>query len=158
MLLTPHTFVGVAIGSTVPDPALAVSLSFIMHFIGDVVPHWDFYSNTTKEERVKGWRPIAVMADMACGIAIGLTATYYALWVLDKPTLALTIFLSGIASVLPDALEAPYIFMHKTGGPLGLLAKIQSALQFQAPLPWGVITQILVILVSLGMSLGSLGL
>lgn len=149
MLLTPHTFVGVAIGATIQNLGIAIPLSVGMHFLGDMVPHWDFYSNTNREERKTGWRPIAVMADLVFAVAVGLTTTLYALWVMGNPTLALSIFLCGIASVIPDALEAPYIFMDKGVAILKPLVAIQRKMQFQAPLPWGVITQLLVIGVSL---------
>jgi hypothetical protein len=148
MLLTPHTIVGVAIGTSIQNPVAAVPLSIGMHFLGDLVPHWDFFSNTEREERLRGWRPIAVMADLVVAVAIGLTATLYALWVLNNVPLAANIFMCGIGSVLPDALEAPHIYMHKDLKFLGALTKIQKKLQFQAPLPWGLITQILVILVA----------
>jgi hypothetical protein len=150
--------VGVAIGATVPNPSIAVPLSLGLHFLGDAVPHWDFYSNTEREERLKGWRPIAVMADLILAVGVGLTATLFALWVLQDQTLALTIFLCGIASVLPDALEAPYIFMGKNIGFVGALTNIQRKMQFQAPLPWGIITQFVVMLVSALLFVSSTGL
>jgi hypothetical protein len=149
MLLTPHTLVGIAIATNVPNPYLAVILAFISHFLGDKVPHWDFYSNTKREERVKGWRPIAVMGDLAVGVAVGVSFTCYYLWVKNDPLLAVTVFFSGIASVLPDALSSLTIFGEKEGRFLKTLNTIQSKMQFQAPLPWGIITQILVILISI---------
>lgn len=158
MLLTSHTFVGVAIGASVSNPYIAVPLSIIMHFLGDAVPHWDFYSNTTREERLKGWRPLAVMADLIIGVAVGLTATYYSLWVLKDTNMAINIFLAGAASVLPDALEGPYIFMQKETGFIKTLTILQRKMQFQAPLPWGIISQLLVISVSLLVILNSLTL
>ncbi len=148
MLLTPHTFVGVAIGASVANPLIAVPLSFIMHFVGDRVPHWDFYSNTEKSQRREGWRPLAVMADLSLGIGLGLSVTLYALWVLNDQALALNIFLCGVASVLPDALEGPYIYMKSEPKILSYLTEIQRKLQFQAPLPWGIITQLIVIIIS----------
>jgi hypothetical protein len=156
MLLTPHTFVGIAIGATISNPVVAVPFSFAMHYFGDMVPHWDFYSHTTKEERLHGWRPIAVMADLTVGVTVGLTATLYALWALGGSQLALRIFLCGVAAVLPDVLEAPHIFLQKETKVLGALTRIQKKLQFQAPLPWGAISQLLVILVSLTVILNSL--
>ncbi len=145
MLLTPHTFVGIAIATSIPNPAIAAPLSFFMHFMGDLVPHWDFYSNTKKEQRLTGWRPVAVMADLVVGVAAGLTATYYALWFLKDTQLATNIFLCGIASVLPDALEVPHIFLKSEPKPLTYISAIQSRMQFQAPLPWGMISQLVVI-------------
>lgn len=149
MLLTPHTFAGIAIAALISNPIVAVPLAFISHFILDKTPHWDFYSNTQKEERLKGWRPLAVMADLVVGVAVGLIATLYFLWVVKDSTLALTSFLSGIAAVLPDILEGPYIFMDKEPKILSYMTNIQRKLQFQAPLPWGILTQLLVIAISI---------
>ena len=154
MLLTPHTFVGIAIGVAIPNPFIAVPLSFFAHFVGDRVPHWDFYSNTPKEERLKGWRPVAVMFDLVIGVAVGLTATLYTLWVLKNPHLSLNIFLCGIASVLPDVFETPYIFGKSEPKILSYLTSFQRKIQFQAPLPWGIISQILIVTVSLILILG----
>jgi hypothetical protein len=149
MLLTPHTLVGLAIGASVQKPEIAVPISIAMHFLGDLVPHWDFYSDTTKEVRLKGWRPLAVMLDLVLGVAVGLTITLYALWVVGNISLAINMFLCGIAAVLPDALEGPYIFLEKEPKILRPLTAVQRKLQFQAPLPWGVISQVLVAFVSL---------
>jgi hypothetical protein len=156
MLLTPHTLVGIAIGTVIQNPAIAVPISFLSHYVGDVMPHWDFFSHTSREERLRGWRPIAVMADMTIGVAVGLTATFYALWALNNSALAIRIFLCGIAAVLPDVLEAPHIYMQKDPRGLGTLTKIQKKLQVQAPLPWGIISQLLVILASVSLIYSSL--
>ena len=152
MLLTPHVFVGLAIAKAIPNPLVAVPLSLIMHFLGDLTPHWDFYSNTSKEERLKGWRPVAVMADFGLGIAVGLIFTLYALWVKNDPSLALRTFLCGIASVLPDALEAPHIFTNTKYKWVEKLTEIQKKMQTQAPLPWGLLTQAVVVAVCLGLA------
>jgi len=153
MLLTPHVFVGVAIAKAVPNPLIAVPLSLIMHFLGDKVPHWDFYSNTSKEEKLTGWRPVAVMADFGLGIAIGLTFTLYALWVKNDPSLAIRTFLCGIVSVLPDALETPHIFTNTKYSWVEKLTEIQKKMQTQAPLPWGLLTQAVVVALCLLLSI-----
>jgi hypothetical protein len=149
MLLTPHTFVGIAIATNITNPFLAFFLAFLSHFLGDKVPHWDFYSNTKKEDRVKGWRPLAVMVDLAIGVAVGISFTTYYLWNKETPTVAFNVFICGIASVLPDALSSLDLFLGKSNKFLNILNSIQSKMQFQAPLPWGIFTQVLVILLSL---------
>lgn len=153
MLLTPHVLVGVAIAKAVPNPVIAVPLAVVMHFLGDLTPHWDFYSNTPKEQRLKGWRPIAVMGDFGLGIAAGLIFTLYALWVKDDSGLALRTFLCGIASVLPDALEAPHIFTNAKIGFVEKLTSVQKKMQTQAPLPWGLLTQAVVMFLCLALIL-----
>jgi hypothetical protein len=149
MLLTPHVLVGVAIARSVPNPLIAIPLSFVMHFLGDLVPHWDFYSNTPKEKRLKGWRPIAVMGDFGVGIFVGTVFTLYALWFKHDSSLALSTFLCGIASVLPDALEAPHIFTDAKIRFVEGLTDVQRKLQTQAPLPWGFLTQFVVVVLCL---------
>jgi len=144
MLLTPHVLVGVTIAKFIPNPFIAVPLSIVAHFLGDKMPHWDFYSNTPKEQRLKGWRPIAVMGEFGLGIAVGVAFTLYALWVIKDPNLALTTFLCGIASVLPDALEAPHVFTNAKIGLIEKLTDFQRKMQTQAPLPWGLLTQLAV--------------
>ena len=79
MLLTPHTFVGIAIAGVIPNPFIAVPLAFGMHFVGDMIPHWDFYSNTKREDRLTGWRPIAVMGDLEVAVALDVVAQPQAL-------------------------------------------------------------------------------
>lgn len=148
MLLTPHTFVGIAIAHAIPNPFIAVPLSFGMHFMGDLVPHWDFYSGTKIEERRVGWRPMAVMADLAISVALGIFATTHAMWVLHNNVLALNVFLCGIASSLPDAISSLKIFTQKEPWLVKTVYNIQHNMQFQAPLPWGMITQILIVIVS----------
>jgi hypothetical protein len=149
MLLTPHTIVGIAIATNIPNPYLAVILAFLSHFLGDKIPHWDFYSNTKREERVVGWRPLAVMGDLAIGVAVGVFFTCYYLFVKNDTLLAVTVFFCGVASVLPDALSSLTIVGGKENRFLKILNKIQSKMQFQAPLPWGIITQVIVIILSL---------
>jgi hypothetical protein len=149
MLLTPHVMVGVVIGTVVQNPIIAFPLSIASHFMGDMVPHWDFYSHTTKEERLKGWRPLAVMADFGLAIAIGVFFTLHARWVLHNDLRSLNIFLCGIGAVLPDAIEGPHIYMSHEPMITKFVYSIQHRLQFQAPLPWGLITQALVIASSL---------
>ncbi|MCA9308697.1 MAG: hypothetical protein R3B92_02180 [Patescibacteria group bacterium] len=148
MLLTPHTIVGVAVATAISNPLIAAPLSFALHFAGDKLPHWDFFSNTKNGERRVGWRPLAVMADMSIGIFIALTFTYYALWGLGDSYLALNIFLCGLASVLPDALTGPYIYTDNPPKFCMWIKNIQSKAQTQAPLPWGIFTQLVVVAVS----------
>lgn len=158
MLLTPHTLVGIALAYTIQDPVYAVPISFGMHFVGDLVPHWDFYTSASEMQIIKGWRPLAVMADLGLGVFFGTAFTLYALWVLNNPNLALTVFLSGIAAVLPDAISAPVFFAGKKGFPFEFVAKIQEKLQTSAKPIFGTLTQLLIGGFSLLLILHSVGL
>lgn len=144
MLLTPHTLVGVAIATMIRNPLIAVPVAFGMHFAGDLVPHWDFYTGTRREERMKGWRPVAVMVDLGAGIAVGMFFTLYALWVVNNPGLALNILLCGVASVMPDVLTGPSIYMENSKKLFVWVHTLQSKLQTTAPIVPGILTQVFV--------------
>ena len=98
------------------------------------------------------------MADMSIGIGLGMFFTLYALWQLKNPAMAQNIFLCGISSVLPDVLTGPVIFDENTRGLPRLIYKIQDKIHFQAPLPWGLISQVVVAGACLLLILSSLGL
>jgi hypothetical protein len=157
MLLTPHTIIGIAIGASVPQMEIAVPVSFGMHFLADLVPHWDFFSDAdTAEQKTTGWRPIAVMGDLILAVAIGMFFTLYALWVLNNPYMAVNIFLCGVAAVLPDALIAPSLYVKKSNIISDGVLKIQKNMQQQADLPWGLLSQIVIAAFSLLLILNSL--
>lgn len=157
MLLTPHTAVGIVVAAAVREPLLAVPLSFLLHFVGDLVPHWDFFSETkSSEERKEGWQIAGIIFDVALGVGIGLSATLYALWILWDARLAITIFLSGIASILPDAISGTELYFNKSNAFVKWIGKIQEKNQWQAPLPWGIITQVIVLFVCALLSLSLL--
>ncbi len=147
MLLTPHTIVGITVASSIYNPLVAAPLAFLLHFAGDVLPHWDFYTNTTKEQKISGWRPLAVMLDFGMAIAVGLTATLYALWVLQDALLAANIFLCGIASVLPDALTGPSIYMKDAPKFFKMMHAFQRKINNSANMFYGIITQVAVVLI-----------
>lgn len=144
MLLTPHVLTGIAIGTLIQNPIIAVPLSIASHFGLDLMPHWDFYSKTSRDQRIKGWRPIAVMGDFGIAIAIGMFFSLHAMWNQSDTMQALTLFLCGIGSVLPDALEVPHVYMENEPRISYLVYSVQHKLQFQAPLPWGILTQLFV--------------
>lgn len=156
MLLTPHTLVGTAIALSIPNPIIAIPTSLIFHFLGDLMPHWDFFTNNEREKRFRGWVPIAIMADMSFGVAIGVGFTLYAYWFLGGTLSALNVFACGIASVLPDILTGPSIYMENVHPFFNAVHKLQSKLQTSANPPLGIITQLVVIIVSLYLILHSL--
>lgn len=158
MLLTPHTLVGIAIASTIKEPSISIPVSIGMHFIGDLVPHWDFFSNTTSEQRTSGWRPIAVALELGVAVATGVFFVLLALWKLNNPALAVNIFLCGIAGVLPDILSGLSMYIGKENKLLKINDRTQSRMQVQLPLPWGILTQILVSILCVLIILNSAGL
>ncbi len=158
MLLTPHTLVGIAVASVVKNPLIAFPVSIGMHYLGDMVPHWDFFSNTNEEQRVSGWRPLAVAGELSLAVAAGTAAVLYALWIANDPALAFRMLICGIGGVIPDLLSGLTMYLKNLNGLLKINNRIQTKLQFQSPLPWGILTQLLVSGFSVLVILGSTAL
>lgn len=154
MFLTPHTLVGITIATAIPNPYIAIPTAFAFHFLGDLVPHWD-YCYISKNGVMDKHYPLKIMADMSLGIGVGMFFTLYALFALNNSGFAINIFLCGIVSVLPDAIMAPVMFNPNTKGFPKLMYRIQTKLHFQVPLPWGLISQIFVSAVCLYLILNS---
>lgn len=155
MLLTPHTLVGVAVASVIKNPVIAFPVAVGMHYLGDLVPHWDFFSNTREEERVSGWRPLAVAGELSLAVAAGTASVLYALWLVNDPALSFRMLICGIGGVIPDLLSGLTMYLKDLNGFMKLNNRIQSKLQFQASLPWGILTQVLVSFFSVLVILGS---
>jgi len=152
MLLLPHTLVGLAAASVVKNPFLVAILSFALHFFMDKVPHWDFYSNTKNDDgsRTTGWRIFAFIVDFGIALCVGLFFVFNSLWYLGDSFLAINFLIGAVFSNLPDALEAPYVFhmnIYKKSKFLQKFTDFQRFCQTQAPLPWGILTQVVVSLV-----------
>lgn len=102
MVSIAHILVAGTIARAVPDPILAPALSLTSHYMLDCIPHWDFGTNW--RGRSKWTTGAAAITETGIGFGIGWLLFYQSV-----PPLVL--FLSFIASVLPDWLETPwYIF------------------------------------------------
>lgn len=146
MLSTPHIVTGIAIASKTTNPLIGIPLSFMSHFVLDMVPHWNPHLNTEMRTYGKITRQskTIIIADTVIGAAIVLVATVTA----KSPEAAFLSFACASAAILPDALEAPYFFLHwKTTFIMKWIA-FQKALQSDANMFWGTLTQIITILLA----------
>lgn len=157
MILTPHVIVGVAIATAIHNPYIAVPTALVLHFAGDLIPHWD-YSPVSDDGTINKYYPLKIMADMSLGIGVGMFFTMYALFAMNNPALAGNIFLCGIFSVLPDVFVAPVIFNPDVKGFSRSVYKLQTFIHFHATLPWGLISQIAVSAACLFLILSSIKL
>jgi len=149
MLEITHALVAGVIAKDTQNPATAITLSFISHFILDAVPHWDFGTNW--RGRRKLFTGIIAIADVFLGFILG--------YVLFKDSVPLSLLFACItASMIPDWLEAPwYIFFAthtkkepaKNAGFFEHLTyriyKIENSFHSKTGFPLGVITQIIVL-------------
>ena len=134
-----HALIGAAIAAKIPDPILAGSLSLITHFVCDAIPHWDLGTNWRLRPRViTGF--LAILETLS---AILISFSLFAYFVPNKFTLLVAI----ICSLIPDWLEAPYyLLMPKSPKIFYYLYKAQSLVHERLDAPWGVITQVTVVL------------
>ncbi|HCM82352.1 MAG: hypothetical protein UW37_C0035G0006 [Candidatus Gottesmanbacteria bacterium GW2011_GWA2_44_17] len=149
MLETSHALVAGAIAGHTKDPATAVSLSFLSHFIMDAVPHWDFGTNW--RGRRKLYTGLVAIIDVIVGFGLG--------YLIFGQTVPLPLLFAAIAaSMIPDWLETPwYIFFanhqkkqpaKQAGFPEKLafgIYKLENQFHNKTKFPLGVITQIVTV-------------
>lgn len=143
MLATVHTFIGIVLALKLKNPWIALPTAFFSHFLLDIIPHWDVFTmcnvseaheNITKEDKLKA------VVDFLIGLTLGLV--FVLRTASTNATLALTIFFAAALANLPDAIEAPYVFLGNKNPITVLIMRIQHILHNKEPLPWGIVTQI----------------
>lgn len=136
MTATAHALVGGAIAASTQNPALGITASFISHPLLDLVPHWDFGANWKKKTKIKLF--IEASADLLLGIALTylIFGSKVQLWYL-----AAAVFVAEIW----DLAETPYWILGWKIPPFKWIYGIQSKMQNKAGIPWGIVTQVVVI-------------
>jgi len=144
MLETPHVAVGAAIASKIPNPFIAIPLSFISHFVLDKVPHWNphiFFE--TKKYGMPTQKSITIIAvDTTVALVTGSVIAWQAM---PNTGHAVTILVASLAAVLPDLVEAPYFFLKIRNKTLKNWLDFHKSLQTDTTLLWGLLTQFLLI-------------
>ncbi len=147
MLSTPHIVTGIAIASKTTNPLIGIPLAFMSHFVLDMVPHWNPHLNTEMRTygKITPRSKTISIADTVVGGAFMIVAALAS----PSPEAAFLTLACASASILPDALEAPYFFFHyKTAFVMKWIA-FQKALQSDANVFWGTLTQIITIFFAL---------
>lgn len=137
MTATAHTLVGAAFAASFPsNPALGIGLSLVSHPFLDMIPHWDFGWNWRKKEKT------TFFLQAAFDLVFGFALAYF----LFGQNINFWYFLSCIgASLIWDIVESPYWFFDWRFPPFSWVYKIQSRMQGKLALPWGIVTQIVVV-------------
>ena len=144
MLETPHAIVAASIAVKIGNPYLAIPLSFISHFVLDEVPHWNPHI-TSKTGDVKVIDPKSFKLILADSILALVSGIYIAASVLPDTRKALLILVCCFVAVLPDLVEAPYIFLNYKKEWIHKWLFFQKKHQFNTNIVWGLITQVLTI-------------
>lgn len=151
MLELPHTLVGAAIATVIPNPLISLPLSLFSHFITDYVPHWNPHLNTELKTlgKVSTRSKVIVMADAGLALMIG---TYIA----TRSNNFIVVMLACFLAVAPDVAEIPYYFLGlKNISWIRKLIDYQRAHQWNVPAFWGILTQVIVCIVALYLTLSA---
>lgn len=151
MLEFPHVLVGAAIATAIPDPRISLPLALASHFITDYIPHWNPHLNTELKTagKISTRSKIIVMAD--AGLAL-MAGTYIAAQSGHFTTVILACFLA----VAPDVAEIPYYFLGlKNISWIRKLIDYQRAHQWNVKPFWGLLSQLIVIVVALYFTLSA---
>lgn len=145
MLETPHALVGAAIAVKLGNPILSIPLALASHFILEKVPHWNPHLYTEMKIFGKPAQKSTVIA--AVDSLIALTgSSLIAFSQLPNLSLTLTVLLSAFAAVIPDVIEAPYLYLGYKKPWLKKYILWQRGIQADAKPFWGLLTQVLTIL------------
>lgn len=137
MTATTHAIVGASIAAFSPSLAVSLPLAAGSHFLMDLVPHWDVGTNFDK-------RPKIVSAAMAAiDVLLGILIVFLVFGGSVNPV---NLWLTVLFAQLPDWIEAPNLFFGSKFAPSVVMEKIQHKLHNKLDLPWGVITQLFLIL------------
>lgn len=148
MLETPHVLVGVAIATKIPNPIISIPLALASHFVLEGLPHWNPHLYTETEKYGQPTRKSTLFTAVDSSIAL-TTGSLIAFSHLPDLAFAFTIFFSAFAAVLPDVIEAPYLYLKYRKPWLKKYILWQRSIQADAQPFWGLFTQILIIIAAL---------
>lgn len=142
MLETPHVALGAAIAVAIPNPLISIPLAFASHFILDMTPHWNPHLNTETKKygHLTNSTLLIIGLDLACAAVFTGFVAYNAL---PNNSLFANIVLSSFAAILPDIVEGPYFLWGWRNKYINIWMKFQKAIQADANVFWGLLTQIL---------------
>jgi hypothetical protein len=148
VLETPHTIVAAVIAAKTSNPALAIPMALLSHFVLDEMPHWNPHITTQKGD-VKVIDPKSMKIIIIDSSLALLGGSAIALSFLPDIKKTLLIFACCFLAVLPDLMEAPYIFLNYKSKFLKKWLSFQKQHQFNIGMFWGIVTQIITVTAAL---------
>lgn len=148
MLETPHVVVGAAIATKIGNPALAIPLAFLSHFVLDQIPHWNphFYTETKKFGTPKRNSTVFAVAEELLAFGVGL---FIASRFLPDYGRVATILAASFAAVASDQVKFPYFFFKWRYAALERWVKFERTLQVETSIVPGMLIQIVITLAGL---------
>lgn len=144
MLDASHAIIGASLAKIIPNPYIGFPVSLISHFVADLCPHWDFMTRKTKRSKLN--IVLISLMDAFIGFAIG--------YLIFRSTVPNWYLLSMMFTAqLPDWIEGPYHVFNFNFPPFSSVKKLQSKLHFKMNLPWGLVVQVVVVLLFISLAL-----
>lgn len=136
MTATAHALIGASIASRVINPQVGIPLAIVSHFAADLIPHWD--AGTNHKQKTLTRLKLEAAADVLVGFALVFL-------IFRSSVEPVYLFTMVIAAQLPDWLEAPsWMFGFKVP-PFSWLDWLGHKLQSRMQLPWGLVTQVVIV-------------
>lgn len=143
MTATGHALLGVIIAAKITNPPLAVALAIASHIATDIMPHWDAGTNAGKKTRKR------LFVEAFLDVTIGFISSFLLLAFLFPTTDLFYAFSMIIASQGLDWVTAPYLFFRIKFPPFFWIYKFQKFIENQMDRPWGIVTQVVVVLLAI---------
>lgn len=138
MTATAHALIGASIASRIVNPIIGIPVAIASHFAADLVPHWDAGTNHRKKTKLR-LRTEAVL-DVLLGFA--LVMIIFRSFAVIHPVYLFTMVISA---QLPDWLEAPSWMFNLKVPPFSWMDFLSHKVQSRMQLPWGLVTQIVIV-------------
>ena len=136
MTATAHALIGASIASRVINPLIGIPLAIASHFAADLIPHWDAGTNHKQKSLMR--LKLEATVDVLVGIALVFL-------IFRSSVEPVYLFSMVLAAQLPDWLEAPsWMFGFKVP-PFSWLDYLGHKLQSRMQLPWGLVTQVVIV-------------
>lgn len=146
MTATTHALTGGVIAAAVANPVIALPTAVAVHFLIDLIPHWDIGTNFDK----RSWRSNFVLT------AVDVLLGYLLVFIIFSGNVApLHLWATVIFAQLPDWIEAPYLFFNLKFAPSVWIEKIQHKLHHRATLIPGLATQAVLVIPAILLTLTS---
>ncbi len=142
MTVTSHALIGTVIAAKIGNPALGIPLAIASHFIADAVPHWDTATNGNGKFKLTR----SVFYNSIADIILGFILSYLLIFFLFPQTNLLYALLLIIMAQLPDYLTAPYYFFAIKNPLFKGMYKFQKIFDRKLDKPWGIVTQVISVL------------
>jgi len=136
MTATAHALIGASLAVKVVNPILGIPLAIISHFVADLIPHWDAGTNHKKKSLTR------LRVEATLDVLLGFALVFLIFRNFVDPRY---LFVMVIAAQLPDWLEAPSFMFGFKIPPFSWLDWLGHKIQVRMQLPWGLVTQIVVV-------------